>query len=553
MRRRLRLIVLVLVAVAVGTGVVVRWRMKDRDSGPRTVEVKKGDVVLLVKEAGTVEARRQVQVKSQVAGQVVKLLVEEGDGVKEGDLIAVLDPTELRREVERTEAQIAGAKAAVLQARSSRESTTRQVDAGIESAGEAVEQARSRLKQARERAASQSVVSRTAVEQADAALRSAQENLSLEQQAGSRQRVAEAQSAYDQAQANLTKAEKELERAEGLVAEGYIAASEVDEARRSVEVAQAQFNSAQERLSTVEKEAGARERALKAAVDEAQAALKAAQARGSEATVAEAEVEAAQAALRQAEAGHKEALSRRWQVEVAAREVEKAEANLRQLESGAEQARVRLSYTTVRAPMDGLVVKRHVEPGELIMSGVASFAAGTPIVTIADLSEMLVKVGLNEVDAPKVKVGQKAEVSSDALKGRVFHGVVSAVAPMAERDQQGGGQVAKFEVEVTLLSNDPELRPGVSANVDIVVAERRQVVYLPPEAVQEKGGRETVTVVGAGMKQEREVKLGLKTVDRVEVVSGVKEGEQVETPSGALMGRKKIPMERAIEGHRRRA
>jgi len=548
------LLVLLLVVVASG-GIFARWRLRRDLHSPGTVAVKRGDVVLLVKETGTLEARRQVEVKSQAAGQIVRLLVDESDTVKKGDLIAELDPSELKREVERAEAQIAGARAALEQARTSRAATDKQVQAAIERARQGIEQARSRLAQARERAGTQQVLSRTQIEQAEAALRTAQENLRLEQEAGQRQRLADARSGLQQAQANLTNAEKELARVTELADKGFVAGSEVDEARRQMEVAGAQFDSARERLATVEKEADSRQRALSAAVDEASASLRAARARSAETAITEAEVRAAEAALRQAEAAYQEALARRAEIVVAAREVEKAEANLRQLQSLLEQARVRLSYTTVRAPMSGCVVKRHVEPGELIMSGIASFAAGTPIVTIADLSEMLVRVRLNEVDAAKVRVGQRAEVRSDALKGRVFGGVVSALAPMAERRQEPGdpGAVAKFEVEITLLETDPGLRPGISAAVDITVGERRGVLYLPPEAVTEKAGRQDVTVMSDAVEQKREVKVGLRTIDRLEIVSGVQEGERIVIPKGALAGRKQIPMERAIRRHRGRA
>lgn len=549
MRRRLKLIVPILIVVLTVGGLIVRSRMRRDAGGPRTVEVRQGDVVLSVKETGTIEAKQQVEVKSQAAGQILRLLVDESQPVKKGDLIAELDPTEIQREVERTEAQITGARAALDQAIASGGSTEKQVEASIRGAREAVEQARSRLAQARERASSQSVVSRTQVEQAEAALRSAEESLSLEQEATQRQRLAEAQSAFDQAQANLTNAETEAQRAQELQAEGFMSASQVDERRRQVEVARAQFNSAKERLDTVEKETQSRQRALSASVDEAKAALRAAQARESETAISREEATGAEAALRQAQAAYEEGLAGQARVVVAAREVDKAQANLQQLQSAMEQARVRLGYTTVRAPITGIVVKRHVEPGELIMSGVASFAAGTPIVTIADLSEMKVKVRLNEVDAAEVKAGQRAEVRTDALKGRVFPARVSAVSPMAERKQEPGdvAAVPKFEVEVTLAKVGSELRPGLSADVDIIVAERRNVLYLPPEAISEKGGVSTVSVLGAeGQKQKKTVKVGLKTVDRAEIISGLAKGERVLVPKGALMGRKQIPIERAM-------
>src|SRR5262249_19077069 len=151
------------------------------------------------------------------------------------------------------------------------------------------------------------------------------------------------------------------------------------------------------------------------------------------------------------------------------------------------------------------VTKRYIEAGELVTSGVSSFSSGTPIVQIADLSRMLVRLTVNEVDVYKIRADQPVEIRIDGAKGELFHGRVSKVAPAAvdaAGAAQGGGGgwsegqgVVRFAVEIVVDRPDPRLRPGMTAKCTVVVARRRGVVRLPLDAVKGDGPTATVQLV----------------------------------------------------------
>ncbi|MCS7183104.1 MAG: efflux RND transporter periplasmic adaptor subunit [Thermoanaerobaculum sp.] len=191
------------------------------------------------------------------------------------------------------------------------------------------------------------------------------------------------------------------------------------------------------------------------------------------------------------------------------------------------------------APMDGVVIRRPVELGEAV-TGAGSFNAGTVIATVADLSKMIVKAGVSEVDIGKVHEGLPVEVTLDAFPKVKFTGKVSRIAPAARLERE----VKVYDVEVVLDAQGKELRTGMTANVRILGERVEQVLTVPVEAVFRKDDREVVYVrktnpPGKAPKvtpgpdawktwfEERVVTTGLASLSRVEVVSGLVAGEEV--------------------------
>jgi len=228
----------------------------------------------------------------------------------------------------------------------------------------------------------------------------------------------------------------------------------------------------------------------------------------------------------------------RVQLPVREKEVLQAQAAVEQLQSALKEARTRLADTTIRAPMSGVVTQRYIESGELVTSGVATFSSGMPLVQIADLSRMRIKLQVNEVDIGKVQVGQKVEIRLDALRDEVFEGRVRKVAPASSVTQQGapGGAVIKFPVEVEIEKPDPRMKPGMSAKCRIIVERRQNVLRLPKEALQFVDAstarvsvvhREVVNGKTVDKNETRTVKTGLRGDAFVEILSGLKEGEKV--------------------------
>ncbi|GLH72074.1 hemolysin secretion protein D [Geothrix limicola] len=211
----------------------------------------------------------------------------------------------------------------------------------------------------------------------------------------------------------------------------------------------------------------------------------------------------------------------------------------------------------VTAPMNGVVIKRGVELGDTITSGVSSFNAGTVVFTVADLASLIVKVNLNEVDIAKVQVGQPVRITLDAYPQRAFTGKVRFVAPAADLVEK----IKVFRVEIALDELTDAFKTGMSANVEILGEKRAKAVSIPLEALQRRDGqtvvyrmKENLTpqdiakakdgLTGRGKfiwlsdhwKEYFEVvpvKAGIATLERVEILSGLKANDQVslEDPS----------------------
>ena len=164
-----------------------------------------------------------------------------------------------------------------------------------------------------------------------------------------------------------------------------------------------------------------------------------------------------------------------------------AEAALLEADSTLKAQAERVRWTTVIAPMSGTVTKLNVEEGEIVTSGRSAFSQGPAILTIADLSRMVVKTRINEVDIAKIALGQRVEIRVDAYRDKVFEGRVSEIAPSAYTPDPRGGQqgdgTITFEVMIEVVGSPPELLPGMSADVDIIVMEEDNILQLPIDSV----------------------------------------------------------------------
>ncbi len=211
----------------------------------------------------------------------------------------------------------------------------------------------------------------------------------------------------------------------------------------------------------------------------------------------------------------------------------------------------------VTAPLNGVVIKKGVELGDTITSGVSSFSAGTVVFTVADLASLIVKVNLNEVDIAKVKVGQLVRITLDAYPQKAFTGKVRFVAPAADLVEK----IKVFKVEVALDELTESFKTGMSANVEILGEKRDKAVSVPLEALQRRDGQTVVYRLKENLSPQDlakakdgltgrgkfiwladhwkdyfdvvPVKAGIATLERVEILSGLKANDQVslEDPS----------------------
>ncbi|MDP9191472.1 MAG: efflux RND transporter periplasmic adaptor subunit [Acidobacteriota bacterium] len=182
----------------------------------------------------------------------------------------------------------------------------------------------------------------------------------------------------------------------------------------------------------------------------------------------------------------------------------------------------------IRAPAAGTVLTRAVNEGDPIVP-LTSYQPGTEMATIADMSDLIFKGTVDEIDVGKLSVGMQARIKVGALPTDIVTGKVQRIAPQAQ--QKEGATL--FDVEIELEPGQKiTLRAGYSANADVIIREKKDVLVLPERLVTfEDGGKKTfVEIPGADPKAEPkkvDVKTGVSDGLNVEIVSGLKKGEKV--------------------------
>jgi multidrug efflux pump subunit AcrA (membrane-fusion protein) len=239
---------------------------------------------------------------------------------------------------------------------------------------------------------------------------------------------------------------------------------------------------------------------------------------------------AAEADLTAARARVKELETRKLGLETRRQDIKIAEAQVTNDEIALSDARQRLADTKVVAPMDGVVAARNVQTGQIISSGISNVGGGTAVLVLADLSRVFVLASVDESDIGKVAVGQKALITADAHKDRRFFGEVVRVATKGKVVSN----VVTFEVKIEVKSRGRSLlKPEMTANVEIVAADRQDAVLVPVQAVGRRRRERYVTVKGAGGKtEERVVKTGVSDGEFMEITEGLEAGETVLVQEG---------------------
>ncbi|MEW6157163.1 MAG: efflux RND transporter periplasmic adaptor subunit, partial [Verrucomicrobiota bacterium] len=196
--------------------------------------------------------------------------------------------------------------------------------------------------------------------------------------------------------------------------------------------------------------------------------------------------------------------------------LERSEKNLRLLED-------RLSKTVIRAPFDCTVLTRPVSIGQAV-SGSGGFNSGTEVLTIADLSKMIINAHVNQADVTRLAAGQEVDIQVDSVPGLRLKGTVERIAPQSTIKNNVKGYAARI-----LLSHvDERVRPGMTANVSIPVASAENVVAVPLAAIfTEQGERFAFVLQENGAFEKRNVQIGLADYDVAEVQSGLSVGDVV--------------------------
>lgn len=222
----------------------------------------------------------------------------------------------------------------------------------------------------------------------------------------------------------------------------------------------------------------------------------------------------------------------------------KAKSAYESSEANLAKAKRNLAYATITSPIDGVVISRAVEEGQTVAAG---FETPTLFTIAADLTQMQVIADVDEADIGGVKEGQRVEFSVDAYPNDTFEGTVTQVRLEATEESN----VVTYEVVISAHNPDLKLKPGLTANVTIYIAERRNVINIPlkalrfvpdmpsgqapaaesqPQPQPQKPGNDSIKTIWVQENNTwtpRQVKVGMNNGVNVEICEGLNEGETV--------------------------
>lgn len=253
------------------------------------------------------------------------------------------------------------------------------------------------------------------------------------------------------------------------------------------------------------------------------------------------------AQLRQAEASLAQALANRGSLEANYRRMEAlladgavarqqfdsaraayltAEAQVKQAQAAVDLAKNNFDHSFVISPVDGLIGSRNLQPGALA-------GAGTPLVTVVDLSQVLLEAGVGESQVNRITLGQTVRIRVPSLAGsRDIYGRIASVSPAMDP------RTHNFQVRIMVDNPDQILKSGMYAEAVLETGRKAGAIVVPAEALAERDSGKVVYVVVGDRVSERRVKVGLSNPDYSEIVEGVSAGEAVVVSGHNLLGDK---------------
>ena len=479
----------------------IRGRGKEKNAAEKRVEVvRSGDFQKLISATGNLEALIDVEVKANVAGEIINLYVDDGDYVEKNQVLLEIDPEQYVEEKKQAEADVNAAEAQLKQAELNIILKTEELDSALQQAQDNVKIAQSNLRTTV--AASQTQITSAETDIQTTKNQLAQDNIALEQAKIELNRadirLAELQTELESIKVDRANAESEWNRNKELFEKKLVSKKSLEEAESRHAGADSQYKTAEKRLesqhqtvNSQKKTIATRETAIanrKLTLTYQEMNLK----ELGEMRTAEEEEKALQLQITQTRLSEIIETIDNEKI-VTEQGAVSAQANLLRRQSSLKNQEEQLEWTTIKAPMAGTVTLLEIEEGEIVTSGRSAFSQSPPLMTIADLSKMVVKTYINEVDMERLGQDQKAQIKVDAYKNTPYEGRVAEISPSGEERDN----IITFEVMIEVVGSPPELRPGMSADVDVVTYEEKDVLMLPIDAVQDETSAIATAKVGA--------------------------------------------------------
>jgi HlyD family secretion protein len=214
-------------------------------------------------------------------------------------------------------------------------------------------------------------------------------------------------------------------------------------------------------------------------------------------------------------------------VKVTFAEISRAKAQVAQAQAALDRAQEDLRYSTIVSPMDGLVLSRNVEVGDAVSSILVLGSQATLVMNLGDVSDVYVLGKVDEADIGKVYFGQQARIVVESFKEKKFEGKVTKISPLGvEKDN-----VTTFEVRVSIHNPGGELRANMTANAEIILEEKHNVLIVAENAViydkDRNSSLELPDPKAANGRRKIAVKLGISNGVKTELMGGLEEGQKV--------------------------
>ena len=381
-----RLIFLVFLVLFIGVGVLVYWGQQKE----RTAELY---------YSGTIEAT-QANLAFQVSGRVKEVLVDEGQTIKKGQLLAVLEQKEFNARRNQALANLTRSIETLRQLEKLLELNQRSIPAEIERAEATVRVFKSQL------------------DELESGYRS--------------QEVEQASLAVQKAEITMEESKRDKIRFDRLFQRKIVTEKDRDAANLKFETALKEYERTKESLKLLHE--GFRQESI----------------------------ETGRSRLAEARAALKQTRSNLKRIEASANEVEAAKASVESAGAALDIAEIQIEHTELHAPFNGILISRNVEPGEVV-------SPGREVLSLSDLSEVDLKIFVDETEIGKVKPGQKAEVKTDTYPDKIYDGTVSFISPEAEftpKIIQTRKERVKlvYLVKIAIPNPDLELKLGMPAD-----------------------------------------------------------------------------------------
>ena len=525
----IRIIIAVLI-VALAAGYFIYKNKAKNKPVPVYGKVTRQTIINSVSCDGVITPVTTVEIKSNVGGTIVKLHADEGDYVRQGQLLAEIDPVDVLTALEKEKNSLTSAKARLSSAENNLAISQKSVYADLDSARENVRSAEARLAQAQKEAQLQPALSKNEIDTARANLDSAKSDLEQLKTSSAATRKASAKSSYESAKASFDQAENKYERNKGLLEKGYISKQDFDTIEQAYLSAKASYENAKVSYDEINNQLAEDIRVAENRVTQAQKSYDTAVKNKAQIEIKNHAVVSAEAALNQAKASLTTAQANLKNIDSRRSDVADAKASVSSAESSVYNAETNYNYTKITAPRSGIITKKWTEEGSIIMAGKASTAgssSGVVIFEIADTTKMMVSVDVDETDISQISMGMYVDIAVDAFPEEKFTGTVSRIAASAETNSG----VTTVPVEVTINEANTRIKPEMNASCEFIVQKRENVLVLPEDYIQTNFDGSTAVMVMKDKKPvQQKVELGIFGDDMVEITSGVTEGMQVVLP-----------------------